>query len=148
MSLLDAVGTALGTMNSAIEAAGPIATASGATALTASQAITAAITATQAYITSISSSATTYQATQAQALLANLQIIQKNFSAGQAPLTITVTGGSLHEIAQQYTGDATNALAIMQANGLISPFLPYGSVNNPITTPLVIPPYQPASPNS
>ena len=41
--------------------------------------------------------------------------------------TITVTGGSLFQIASQYLGDATQWIRIAQLNGLADPML-YGLV--------------------
>jgi hypothetical protein len=127
-------------MTNALDAAGPVATATGTAAQAAYQAIEAALTACSAYVAALPANSSTETIVAAQQMLANVQIISKNFQTGQAPLTITVTGGDLFSIAAQYTQDAQNAYAIMSANGLVTPFLP-----SSIQTTLVIPPYQPTA---
>jgi hypothetical protein len=136
MSLLS-VGTALTAMTNALDAAGPVATATGTAAQAASQAIESALTACNAYVASLPASSSTETIIAAQQMIANVQIIAKNFQTGQSPLTITQTGGDLFHIAARYTGDAQNAFAIMAANGLVTPFLP-----SSVATTFVIPPYQ------
>lgn len=140
MSLLSTLGAALSTMQQALDAAGPAASATGQTAANAVSAIQAASTAALAYQASILNSGTADQIVQAQQLVNNLTVIQKNFSTGQAPKSVTVTGGavfkSLYEIAAQFYNDPSLAFQLMTANNLLSPFLAAGVQTNIILPPL------------
>jgi len=142
MSLLSAVGTALSNLGTALDLAGPIASASGVTATNALTAIDAAITATNAYIASLPKNVNTATFVESQNILSNLIVVKANFSSGQSPTSIIVYGGSLFDIAAQYYGDASLAIALMNANNLISPYIPYGPPDNPILTTLVLPQIQ------
>jgi hypothetical protein len=72
--------------------------------------------------------ATLDQTTQQYSLgsqLANaLSLIRKNIAAGQTQRSITVQGGNCFALASKYYGDVDQFSAIMEANGLASPFLP------------------------
>lgn len=63
-----------------------------------------------------------------QNLLAQIQDNLNLIQQGAAGTVITVSGGSLYQLASQYYNDATQWTTIAQANGLDDPFLPVGQV--------------------
>ena len=126
-------------MNAALDAAGPIAIANGSTAQAAGLSITAAVMAAQNYLSKVGSGNLT-QRIATQQYLNNLLIISKNFANGQAPRTVTVTGGSFAQLAAKYYNDVGLAGALQSANGYASANLP-SNVNSTIT----LPPYPPSA---
>jgi len=131
------IGPKLSTMGSSLDVAGPAAAATGPSAASAVSAIATAVATVQAYQQALKFSTQSGVILETSQLLNHLIIIKKNFATGQAPKTITVSGGSLHDIASQVYGDASLARDLAAANGIIGTFLPHGVLKT-----LVIPPLQ------
>lgn len=63
-----------------------------------------------------------------------LQLLVANISGSQSAKNTTRIGGTLYEVAAQYYGDPTQAFALMEFDGFITPQLP-NSVDSTINLP-------------
>ena len=131
------LSTSYTTMTKAVDAAGPAASASGATATAALSAISTAVMAAQTYKLGQIANGSTYGILLASQYLKSLTVIQKNFQQGQAPQTVSVSGGSLFDIASQCYGDPSLATQIRLANNLTSNHLPSGVLQTLVLPPLL-----------
>ena len=122
---------------SAVDAAGPAAQASGASAEAALTSIQKVITTAQKYIAVLPPNQLTSKLVSLTSFTNNWIIVGKNFANGQAPKTITVSGGgSFAKLAAQYYNDVSLAGALQSANGHVSPNI---SSAGPVN--IVLPPF-------
>lgn len=131
-----AVTPSFQSMNSALNLAGPAMQVTGSTLIATNTAIQFAIAAAQNLLTKPTSTSTKKSLLTVTQYLNNLQVIHKNFDANQDHNVISLNGGSLFDVASQYYGDPSLALAIQTQNGLFSPDLPSGSLSTIVLPPL------------
>jgi hypothetical protein len=99
----------------------PLSTSSG-TAVTALAAqVASVLKQAQIYVAGISSVDPRFLPV--NSTIDSLTLLGANISAAETSASVSVTGGTMYDVAAQYCGDASKAYAIMVANGIYSPVL-------------------------
>jgi hypothetical protein len=121
---------------SALDAAGPAAQATGPIVNSTLASIQNVISVGQKYLSSLPAGSISPKYLSLTQYVNNWTVAYKNFNTVQNHQQVTRNGGSLFEVASQYYGDPSLAIAIQQQNGLASTDLPSGVLSTIILPPL------------
>jgi hypothetical protein len=99
----------------------PLATSSGTAIAALSAQAASVLTQAQAYAATIPS--TDARFLPINSAVDSLTLLGANIKSAETSASVKVTGGTMFDVAAQYCGDASQAFAIMTANGIYSPIL-------------------------
>jgi hypothetical protein len=99
----------------------PLSTSSGTSITALAAQVASVLKQAQTYVAGISSVDPRFLPV--NSTIDSLTLLGANISAAETSASVSVTGGTMYDVAAQYCGDASKAFAIMVANGIYSPIL-------------------------